>query len=365
MPVIPFNDLAVQYQGIAGEVQAALERVFQQARFILGEEVAALEADFASYVGVSNAVGVASGTEALQLALMACGIGPGDEVITVPNAGVPTVAAIVAAGARPILVDIHPVSYNLDPSLVEAAIAPRTRAILPVHLYGQAADMDPILEIAHRRGLRVIEDACQAHGAEYQGKKVGSLGDAGCFSFYPTKNLGGYGDGGMVVTNDARIAEKVRLLRNYGQKDRYYHVVEGINSRLDELQAAMLRVKLKRLDHWNEERRSLARSYDRLLGDSPVIVPSDMGYGTHVYHLYVIRSGDRDRLQAALKKEGVETLIHYPIPVHLQEAYRHLGFGEGSFPVSEKYAHEILSLPLYPGLRPEQVEEIAGLIRRL
>lgn len=356
--MVPFNDLTLQYQFIKDEVQEAMDRVFQRGWFILGEEVAAFEEEFASYLGVSYAVGVGSGTEALHLALRALDIGAGDEVITAPNAGVPTVAAIVAAGARPVFVDIHPESYNLDPSLVEAALTPRTRAILPIHLYGQAADMDPILVLARRHGLRVIEDACQGHGAAYRGRKVGALGDAGCFSFYPTKNLGCYGDGGMVVTPDPKVAARLRLLRNYGKEDGYRHSLRGFNSRLDEVQAAVLRVKLRHLDAWNQKRRKRASLYAELLRESRLALPQEMSYGEHVYHLYVVRTSNRERLQEQLAAAGVGTMVHYPIVTHLQEAYRDLGQGPGSCPVAEAYAGQILSLPMYAELEEGSIRQV-------
>ncbi|MDP2727042.1 MAG: DegT/DnrJ/EryC1/StrS family aminotransferase, partial [Dehalococcoidia bacterium] len=347
-----------QYQSIQEEVQEALERVFRRGWFILGDEGAAFEEEFASYLGIPYAVGVGSGTEALHLALRALGVGAGDEVITAPNAGVPTAAAIAAAGARPVFVDIQPESYNLDPGLVESAITPRTRAILPVHLYGQAADMDPILDIAHRHGLRVVEDACQGHGATYRGRKVGTLGDAGCFSFYPTKNLGCYGDGGMVVTRDPEVAGRLRLLRNYGKEEGYRHSIRGFNSRLDEVQAAILRVKLQRLDAWNQARRERAALYGELLRGSSVVTPLEMPYGEHIYHLYVVRILQRDRLQERLAAAGIGTMVHYPIATHLQEAYRDLGQGAGSCPIAETYAGRIISLPMYAELSEEAIRRV-------
>lgn len=356
--LVPFNDLTAQYQSIQEQVQEALERVFRRGWFILGEEVAAFEEEFASYLGIPYAVGVGSGTEALHLALRALGIGPGDEVITAPNAGVPTAAAIAAAGARPVFVDIHPDSYNLDPPLLKAAITPQTRALLPVHLYGQAADMASILDIAQRHGLRVIEDACQGHGATYQGQKVGTLGDAGCFSFYPTKNLGCYGDGGMVVTHDPEVAARLRLLRNYGKEEGYRHSIRGFNSRLDEVQAAVLRVKLRYLDAWNRARRERAALYRELLRGSGVLAPVEMPYGEHIYHLYVARTLQRERLQGRLAAAGVSTMVHYPIVTHLQEAYRDLGQGPGACPVAEAYASQILSLPMYAELSQEAIRQV-------
>ncbi len=360
--MIPLVDLGRQYQAIKDEIDQAVARVLDSARFILGPEVAAFEEELAAYVGARFGVGVGSGTEALHLALWALDIGPGDEVITVSHTAMATVAAIELAGARPVLVDIHPESFNLDPAKLEAAITPHTKAVIPVHLYGQAADLDPILAIARRHGLAVVEDAAQAHGAEYRGKRVGALGALGCFSFYPTKNLGAYGDGGMVVTNDAALAERLRLLRQYGWKERYQSSIQGANSRLDELQAAILRVKLRHLDGWNQARRHLASLYDRLLAGGPVVTPQEMAYGRHVYHLYVVRSPHRQELQSYLTSTGVVTLVHYPVPVHLQEAYAHLGHGPGSLPVTEAAAGEILSLPLFPELTEREVQTVSSLI---
>lgn len=362
--MIPFVDLKAQYRSIEQEINAAISAVLNRGWFILGEEVKVFEEEFANYCGARFGVGVGSGTEALHLALLACGIKPGDEVITVPNTAMPTISAISFANAVPVFVDIDPDSYNMDVSKIEEKITSKTKVILPVHLFGQAADMDPILDIAERHDLKVVEDACQAHGAEYKGKRVGAIGDAGCLSFYPTKNLGAYGDGGMVVTNDEQIAERVQLFRNYGQKKRYYHSIKGFNSRLDEVQAAILRVKLKKLDAWNKARRERAELYGELLTGNDIITPAEMSYGKHVYQLYVIRSKHRDKLQEFLKSKEVNTLIHYPIPVHLQEAYRDLGVGGGSFPKAERYASEILSLPMYPELTDEQIGIICDLIKR-
>jgi dTDP-4-amino-4,6-dideoxygalactose transaminase len=291
-------------------------------------------------------------------------VGPGDEVVTVPNTAVPTVNAISLTGATPVFVDIDPSSFNLDPSRLSAAITPRTKAILPVHLYGQTADMAPILAIARERHLYVVEDACQAHGATYQGMKAGTAGDVGCFSFYPSKNLAAYGDGGAVVTNDEALAQRLRLLRNYGQTTRYVHATKGTNSRLDEMQAAILRVKLRHLDAFNQARREKAALYHRLLIGSPVTTPEEMPYGTHIYHLCVVRCPNRDGLQAYLKEHGVETFIHYPVPVHLQEAYQDLGLSRGRFPVAEAYAEEILSLPMFPELAEDEIHTVCHLIQR-
>jgi dTDP-4-amino-4,6-dideoxygalactose transaminase len=360
---IPFGNLALQYDGLRKQIDQAVAGVLDRGWFILGEKVAAFEEAFAAYCGAKSAIGVGSGTAALHLALAACGVGPGDEVITVPNTAVPTVCAIYMAGAKPVFVDVDEQTYCMDPGKLEQAITPRTRAVLPVHLYGQMANMDPILRIASEHGLKVVEDACQAHGSEYKGRKAGTLGDAGCFSFYPSKNLGAYGDGGMVVTNNDDVSETVWLLRNYGQRKRYYHAIKGFNSRLDELQAAILGVKLPMLDDWNESRRRRASLYSELLADSEVLTPTEAPYGKHVYHLYVVRSRCRDALREHLASQGIQTLIHYPVPVHLQEAYSDLGLSRGAFPVAEACAEQILSLPIYPELGLHEVERVAEAIK--
>ncbi len=357
---IEFNDLRPQHRELRAEIDAAVTQVLDDGWFVLGKQGEAFEREFAAYCGVGHCVGVGSGTEAIHLALLACGVEPGDDVITASLTAVPTASAITFAGARPVFVDVDPRTFTMDPSKLEDAITPRTRAILPVHLYGQAVDMDPILEIGRRRRIPVIEDACQAHGTEYGGRKTGSLGSMAAFSFYPTKNLGACGDGGAVTTGDPELADRLRLLRNYGQRKRYYHESKGFNSRLDEVQAAILRVKLRYLDRWNEARRAKAALYDSMLRE--VVVPLAANYGRHVYHLYVIRSGRRDEMQRYLADRGIGTLIHYPVPVHLQEAYRDLGIPEGSLPATEECAREILSLPLYPELPDEQVAEVAEAI---
>jgi len=373
---IPFIALTRQYASIKDEVDAAIARVLARGRFILGEEVAAFEEEFAAYVGARYAVGVGSGTEALHLALWAGDLGQGAEVITVAHTAVATVAAIELAGARPVFVDVDPANYTMDASQVEAAITPRTRAILPVHLYGQAADLAPLLDIARRYGLRLIEDCAQAHGTLYRGQRVGGIGDAGCFSFYPTKNLGAYGDGGLIVTNDPSLAERASLLRQYGWREHYTSSLRGTNSRLDELQAAILRVKLRHLEAWNEQRRALAALYNHLLVGSGVTTPGEPAYSRHVYHLYVIQSGRRADLQAHLQAHGVSTLVHYPVPVHRQPAYADLpalrgssqsglGYAPGSLPATERAAGRILSLPLYPELTEEEVHTVCDLIRRV
>ncbi|MFH1942974.1 MAG: DegT/DnrJ/EryC1/StrS family aminotransferase [bacterium] len=357
--MVLFLDLKRQYTNHQKEIDDAIRSVFDNGWFVLGEHVCQFEAEFARYLGAGHGVGVGSGTEAIHLALLACGVKAGDEVITVPNTAVPTVSAITFANATPKFVDIDPNTYTMNHELLESAITPRTRVILPVHLYGQAADMDPILKIAKKYDLKVIEDACQAHGAEYKGKKAGSLGDMGCFSFYPSKNLGCYGDGGFVCTNDERLAQAVRYLRNYGQADRYIHVTKGYNSRLDEIQAAVLRVKLKKLDGWNDLRRELAHDYNALLKHSDLMLPKESAYSRHVYHLYVVRSRQREQLQDFLGKRGIQTIIHYPIPIYLQESYSDLGMRSGTLPEAERAAKEILSLPLYPEITKEEMEEVA------
>lgn len=356
--MIPFSEFKTQYKNIADEIRDAFDQVFESSWFILGKNGEAFEHEFAAYCGAKYGVGVGSGTEALHLALLACGIQSGDEVITVANTAVPTISAISFANAVPVFVDIDPDNYTMNPDRIEDKITARTRAILPVHLYGQPVDMDPILDIAQRYNLRVIEDACQAHGAEYKGNKVGSLGDMGCFSFYPSKNLGAYGDGGMVVTNNPSMADQLRLLRNYGQKKRYYHDIKGFNSRLDELQAAFLSKKLKHLDKWNKLRRKIAHIYNEELGRA-VVKPREKDHAYHIFHLYVIRCSEREELQQYLLENEIQTLIHYPVPVHLQRAYADLNIGPGSLPITEQYASEILSLPIYPELKEDDVFYVA------
>jgi len=361
--LIPFGDLRLQYRAIKVELDRAIQSVLEDGWFILGKNVSAFEREFADYCRAAFAVGVANGTEALQLALMACDVGPEDEVITTPLSATFTALAISATGAIPKFVDIDPETYNLDPQRLEKAIGPRTKAIIPVHLYGQPADMEPILTIAQQHGLLVIEDAAQAHGAEYRGRKVGTLADVACFSFYPSKNLGAFGDGGMVVTDKEAIAERVRILRNGGQRGRYEHLLLGRNSRLDELQAAILRVKLAHLDEWNARRRHLAALYTALLGDSEVDPPLELPDVKHVYHLYVIRSTHRDKLQQHLAQQDIGTAVHYPTPIHLQDAYHWLELGRGSFPEAEHAAEQVLSLPIYPELTDTKVRQVAAHIR--
>jgi dTDP-4-amino-4,6-dideoxygalactose transaminase len=345
------------------EILNAIDSVLDSMQLFLGKNVQDFEAEFAEYCGVRHAVGVGSGTEALHLALLACGIGPGDEVITVSHTFIAAVEAICLTGATPMLVDIDPDTYTIDVRQIEDKVTSDTKAIIPVHLYGQPADMDPILAIAEKYDLVVVEDACQAHGAEYNGKRTGSLGDVGCFSFYFSKNLGAYGEAGICVTNNPEIARHLRMLRDHGSEEKYYHSLMGVNARLDEIQAAILRVKLKRLDEWNEARRRNAYLYDELLKDSPVITPSEAEYAKHVYHLYVIRTTRRDDLQAYLRTRGIATGIHYPVPIHLQDAWRSASYRTESLFVTERYAGEILSLPMYAELTPGSIEYISGAIR--
>lgn len=353
---IPYLDLKAQYRSIKPEIDAALERVLDSCQFVLGPEVAAFEQDFAKYCGTSECIALNSGTSALHLALLAAGVGRGDEVVTVPFTFVASVAAVEYAGAKPVLVDIDPRSFTMDPAAIEGAITSRTKAILPVHLYGQPVDMDPIMEIARRHGLVVIEDAAQAHGAKYKGKPVGSIGDLACFSFYPGKNLGACGEAGAVTTNDREVAAQIRMLRDHGQAKKYYHDLEGYNARLDAVQAGLLHVKLQHLAKWNEQRRERAAEYKHLLeaAGSPVQAPYEPSWSRAVYHLYVVRTEDREGLMAFLKEHDIGTGIHYPIPLHRQKAYRHLSYQEGEFPVCETVAREILSLPMFPHLQPEQ-----------
>ena len=361
--MIPQANPRAQYLSHQAEIDQAIVRVLEKGRYILGEEAAAFEHEFADYLGVRFGVGVGSGTEALHLALRACGVKPGDEVITVAHTAVATVAAIELCGATPVLMDIDPRSFTLDPTKLEAAITPATRAVIPVHLYGQSADLGPILSIARKRRVRVIEDCAQSHGAMYDGRRTGAWGDMACFSFYPTKNLGAIGDGGFVATDDPQLAENARLLREYGWRERYVSDVAGWNTRLDELQAAILRVKLRALDADNARRRCLAAIYDEWLAACPVVLPMEMPYGQHVYHLYVVRAEQRDALHVFLKERGIGSLIHYPVPVHLQPAYRGRLGDVGSLPETERAAREVLSLPMFPELTEAEVRQVAGAVR--
>jgi dTDP-4-amino-4,6-dideoxygalactose transaminase len=356
--VIPFVDLKTQYNSIKDEINTAVLQVLESTQFILGDEVTALEQEFAAYSGAAHGVALNTGTSALHLALLAAGVGAGDEVITVPFTFVATVAAIGYTGATPVFVDIDPVSYTIDVNQIEKAITKRTKAIMPVHLYGQPADMDPILEIARRHRLVVIEDAAQAHRSEYKGRRVGSIGDIGCFSFYPGKNLGAYGEGGMAVTNNSGYARTIRMLRDWGQESRYNHVLKGYNYRMDGLQGAILRVKLRYLDQWTEARRTHAAKYDEHLASSGLKTPIAMPYSHHVYHIYAVRSPHRKYLQKKLDEKGIQTGIHYPIPVHLQQAYADLGYKLGDFPCSEAAASEVFSLPMYAELTAEQIHTV-------
>ncbi len=357
---IPFNDLARRSEGERSELLAGVERVLDGGRFVFGEELERFEAEFATYCGAGFAVGVASGTDAITLALTAVGVGAGDEVITAANTCIPTIAGIEAAGAVPVLVDCDPRTFTLDPELIEEAITARTRALLPVHLYGQCADLDAILAVAAEYGLEVVEDCAQAHGAEQRGRRAGSFGAAAAFSFYPTKNLGALGDAGAVVTSDQDVAERVRLQRNYGERERFEHVLRGRNSRLDTLQAALLRTKLPHLNGWNERRRSLAAGYTAALAGSTVTPPVEGEGRRHVYHLYVVRAPNRDAFRAALTDAGIATAIHYPMPVHRQPAYGDLAPSGRSLATCERLAAEIVSLPLYPELTDEEAERIAA-----
>lgn len=357
-PTIPFNDLRPQYSAIQAEIDAAVAGVLAGGWFILGPELEAFEREFAAWCGAAYGVGVASGTDALHLALRACGVGPGDEVISVAFTAVPTINAISLTGARPVLVDVDPRTRTMDPAAAAAAITARTRAIMPVHLYGHPADMAPLQALARQHGLWLIEDAAQAHGTAYQGRRAGTLGHLAAFSFYPTKNLGAYGDAGMVVTDDPALAERLRLLRNYGQTDRYHHQIEGLNSRLDELQAAILRVKLRHLDAWTAARRERAARYAARL--QRVAPPVEAPGAHHVYHLYVVEVPRREAVQQALAARGVGTLVHYPIPAHRQPAYAHLGLPSGALPVSERLGDTVLSLPLYPELSLADVDTVAA-----
>jgi len=356
---VPFVDLRAQYGTIKNDVTKAMMDVVEGSAFIGGKHVEAFEKDFAEFCGVGYAVGVSSGTSALHLALIALNIGPGDEVIVPANTFIATTEAVSHAGAKFTLVDMDPANFEIDASAIEAAITPRTKAIIPVHLYGQMAEMDRVLDIARKDGLAVIEDAAQAQGAEWKGKRAGSYGDAAGFSFYPAKNLGAYGDAGMVVTDKREVADRVRLFANHGRRSATDHEVEGFNARLDGIQAAVLRAKLPYLARWNDLRHDAARRYDHLLSGLNVTVPKEMQQAKHIYHLYVIRVKDRDKVKAALEAKGVGCGLHYPVPIHLLDAYKHLKKGPGSFPASEEAAREILSLPMYPEITAEQQQYVA------
>jgi dTDP-4-amino-4,6-dideoxygalactose transaminase len=350
----PFLDLKSQYTAIRDEIHAAMQSVLEQCVFASGPAVAAFEEAFARYCDVRHCIGVNSGTSALHLALLACDVGPGDEVITVPMTFVATAWAISYVGARPVFVDIEPHTCTMDMSQVERAITPRTKAVLPVHLYGQMADLNPLLDICERHGLTLVEDAAQAHGAEYDGRRAGGLGRVGCFSFYPGKNLGAYGEGGAVTTNDDAIAERIRTLRDHAQSAKYRHEEVGFNYRMDGIQGAVLNVKLRHLDAWNAARCQVAARYQELLGNTSLRLPGEAEGRRSVWHLYVVRHPDRDLLRHILTERGIGSGLHYPIPVHLQPVYTYLGYRVGDFPVAEQVARECLSIPMYAELSQEQ-----------
>lgn len=360
---VPFLDLSRRVEEIRAALDAAIAGVLDAGRFVLTERVEDFEREFAAWCGVSRAIGVASGTDAIGIALRAVGVEPGDEVVTVANTCVPTVAGIEAAGAVPVLIDVDPETFTLDPACLERALTPRTQAVVPVHLYGRCADMEPILDVARTRGLKVVEDAAQAHGAEYGGRRAGTLGDAAAFSFYPTKNLGALGDAGAVVTDDREVAERARLLRNYGERERYVSVLAAGNSRLDALQAAALSAQLPHLERWNERRRELASLYREALADTGLALPTEAERGRHVYHLFVVRVPDRDAFRARLSEAGIGTLVHYPRPVHWHPAYAHLDRGDQSLAISERLCGEVVSLPLYPELTDAEAERVIEGVR--
>ena len=360
---IPLLDLKAQYAGIKQEIDRSLVKIMAGGSYILGQNVRALEEEIARYCGVEYGIGVASGTDALLLALMAFGIEAGDEVITTPYTFFATAEVVSWLGATPVFVDIDPKTYNIDVNIIEEKITEKTRAIIPVHIFGQMADMDIIMELAHKYNLIVIEDACQAFGASYKGRKAGSIGHAACFSFFPTKNLGAYGDGGMVVTNDQEAAEMIKMLRTHGSSKEYFHEFLGMNSRLDEIQAAVLRIKLKYLDKWNCLRREKAALYKSLLRDSGLILPFEEAWNLHVYHLFIVRSLERDRLRERLVKEGIGCGVYYPLPLHLQNVYLHLGYREGDLPEAERASRETLALPLYPELNEEDIKKVCMAVK--
>ncbi len=363
---VPFLDLKAQYKSIKEEIVIELQKVLNNTAFAGGPFVAQFEKEFALFCKTDFAIGLGSGTAALWVAIQGLGIGEGDEVITTPNTFIATAEAISFAGAKPVFVDIDEQTYNINPQLIEDAITPKTKAIVPVHLYGQTADMDPIMEIAKAKDLFVIEDACQAHGAKCNGKPVGSIGDAGCFSFYPGKNLGAYGEAGAVVTNNLQLADNLQMFRDHGQKKKYYHAIVGWNARMDGFQGAILSVKLKYLNQWNESRRKNAQLYNDLLADiDGIITPTEVDYAKHVYHLYVIRVKNRDEFMAALVENDVFCGIHYPIPLHLQDAYSSLGYKKGDYPVAEKCCEQLVSLPMFPELTSEQISYVVEKIKNI
>lgn len=361
---VPFLNLKLQYETIKDEIHDAINQVIAKSAFAGGPFVAQFEKEFAEFCKCQYTIGVGSGTEALWIPLLALGIGQGDEVITVPNTFIATTEAISFCGATPVFVDIDEKTYSMNPDLLEAAITPKTRAIIPVHIFGQTADMDPIMEIAGKHNLFVIEDACQSHGSEYKEKRAGSIGDAAAFSFYPGKNLGAFGEGGAITTNNLELATKMQMFRDHGQTQKYYHGIIGWNARMDGIQGAVLSVKLKRLESWNKARRKNARLYNELLSDvDGVITPGEADYAKHVYHIYAIRVQNRDILIKKLTEKNIACGIHYPVPIHLQEAYSFLGHGKGSFPIAEKCAEEFVSLPMFPELTREQIEYIVNQIK--
>ena len=362
---VPFLDLKTQYQTIQAEITSALQNVLDSTAFAGGPFVEKFEKEFDAFCQARFTVGVSSGTDALWTALLCLGVGQGDEVVTTPNTFIATAEAITFCGAKPVFVDIDEQTYNLNPDLLKGAITTKTKAIIPVHLFGQPADMDPIMKIAREHGLFVIEDACQAHGTEYKGRRAGSIGHAGCFSFYPGKNLGAYGEAGAVVTNDSELAEKIKMFRDHGQAKKYYHSMIGWNARMDGFQGAVLSVKLKHLSDWNEARRKNAKLYNELLtGVDKVQRPVEAQYAKHVYHIYAIRTSKRDALMSALAEKSIFCGIHYPIPLHIQEAYRFLGYAQGSFPIAEKCAEEFLSLPMFPELTQNQIVMVVNAIKK-
>ena len=356
---VPFLDLWSQHLPLMSELNLAIQEVIKSSAFAGGRFVTAFEQDFAAYCNIPYAIGVGSGTEALWLSLLACGVGSGDEVITVPSTFMATAEAITHCGARPVFVDVDESTYTMNPDALKHALTAKTKAIIPVHLFGQPADMDPILEFGREHGLHVIEDACQAHGATYKGKRVGAFGDTGCFSFYPGKNLGAFGEAGAIVTSDAELDEKIKILRDHGQERKYFHSVVGWNCRMDGIQAAVLRIKLRQLETANQRRRDHAAQYDAGLREfDGIIAPTQASYARHVYHIYAIRVSNRDETIKSLADQGIATGIHYPVPVHLQEAYQTLGYTRSSFPIAERCAAEFVSLPMYPELTHSQIEQV-------
>ena len=362
---VPFVDLRAQYHSIKPEIDAAIFKILESSQFVLGDEVAAFELEFAAYCGAAQGIAVNTGTSALHLAMLAAGIGPGDEVVTVAHTFVATVAAIRYTGARAVFVDIDPATFTMDPARLEAAITKRTKAIIPVHLYGHPADMDPILEVARRRKIVVIEDACQAHGAKYKGRPVGSLGDMGCFSFYPGKNLGAYGEGGLVATNNEAWSKTIRMLRDWGQDRKYHHLLAGYNYRMEGMQGAILRVKLRYLEKWTEARRAHAARYRDLLAGCAATLPTEAEWARHVYHVYAVRTPDREGLMKSLAEQGIQTAIHYPVPVHLQPAYADPAYGKGSLPVTEQAAGEVVSLPMFPEMTAAHENAVGAALRSI